>query len=220
MIKSGRRKSDMEWHGQPCEVLIRAPYKSRVKRNCLIRLQNGEKKIVPCRGLRIGEKPSRQRRWQKKKSKEGMCPICGETCAPYYACPKHRVKKGKQPQDEKISQPCSNDHKWAEADPSEEEFAAGLGAQVCTRCGTRQLFDVNGKLFNADGTEYTVKRAQKRAARVCERRRAPGNGRPLKPDAQDNRQRRWQRKMVALGKCQICGIDCAPYRTCPKHSAR
>ena len=39
------------WHRQPCTLLIRAPYRPGVKRNCLIRLADG-KKVVPCRALR------------------------------------------------------------------------------------------------------------------------------------------------------------------------
>lgn len=41
----------MIWHKQPCTVLIRAPYKRGVVRNCLILLDSG-KKVVPCRALR------------------------------------------------------------------------------------------------------------------------------------------------------------------------
>lgn len=39
------------WHGQPCEVLVRAPYVRRIKRNCLVQLE-GRKVVVPCRALR------------------------------------------------------------------------------------------------------------------------------------------------------------------------
>ena len=39
------------WHGLRCTLLVRAPYKRGVKRNCLIQLDEG-RKIVPCRALR------------------------------------------------------------------------------------------------------------------------------------------------------------------------
>ena len=42
----------MLWHGRKCEVLIRAPYLRRVKRNCLIRFEDHTRLVIPCRALR------------------------------------------------------------------------------------------------------------------------------------------------------------------------
>jgi hypothetical protein len=42
----------MKWHGLECEVLARAPFRRGVKRNCLIILRDGQRKVVPWRALR------------------------------------------------------------------------------------------------------------------------------------------------------------------------
>lgn len=46
------------WHNKPCRVIVKSPFKKKVKRNALIELANGERLIVPWRALR---KPKEKR---------------------------------------------------------------------------------------------------------------------------------------------------------------
>jgi len=42
----------MLWHSKRCKVLVEPIYKPKVKRNCLIELEDGERLVVPRRALR------------------------------------------------------------------------------------------------------------------------------------------------------------------------
>jgi len=51
--KGGSVEYPYLWHGKPCRVIVEPVYKRKVKRNCLIELETGERLIVPRRAIRI-----------------------------------------------------------------------------------------------------------------------------------------------------------------------
>ena len=40
------------WHGQPCKVILKAPFYRGIKRNALVELTDGELICVPFRAIR------------------------------------------------------------------------------------------------------------------------------------------------------------------------
>ena len=62
----------MYWQNKPCLVTARAPYKKRIKRNCLIELLDGTgiTVVVPCRALRVKGKEAEHAKAQTNKEAE------------------------------------------------------------------------------------------------------------------------------------------------------
>jgi len=64
-----------------CNVLVKAPFKKGIKRNVLIRLENGRLVVVPWRSLRRNKEFGLRgpRYINKAGAKCGVCPECNNT---------------------------------------------------------------------------------------------------------------------------------------------